>query len=123
MNIFGTTYTSTPYNFTASYLNFAPARATIAITDNTYYEFTLGDEVASSSLSRTAMWLILGLVFLIGLAASVGFFMVRMREGYSVVDIWKYFIILVIWLVLFSILFWVLASFIMGAYYPKVVNI
>jgi hypothetical protein len=66
------------------------------------------------------MWLILGIVFLIGLAVSIGFFIVRMREGYSVVDIWKYFIILVIWLTIFSIIYYVLAWFIMGAYYPQV---
>lgn len=120
INIFGAQYLSTPYDFTASYLVFTPATAQIAITDNTAYTFTLEQEIASTSLSRTAMWIILGIIFLIGLAASIGFFMVRMREGYSVVDIWKYFMILVIWLVLFTILFWVLAWFIMGSYYPQI---
>lgn len=120
MNIFGITYNSTPYDFTASYLNFKPATAVVPITSDTSYTFTLSDEIASTSLTRVAMWLMLGILFMIGMAASVGFFMVRMREGYSVVDIWKYFMILVIWLTIFSILYWVLAWFIMGTYYPQI---
>jgi hypothetical protein len=123
MNVYGTEYYSSPYYFNASYNIFAPATATIVI-DSTeaarYHQFILGDEIASNSLSRVAMWLILGIVFLIGIAASIGFFIVRMREGYSVVDIWKYFIILVIWLTIFTVIYYVLATFIMGAYYPKI---
>jgi parallel beta-helix repeat protein len=123
MNIFGEQRVSTPYYFNASYNIFTPTVALLNMNDSDisrYHQFVLGDEIASSSISRTAMWLILGIVFLIGLAASIGFFIVRMREGYSVVDIWKYFIILVIWLTIFSIIYYVLAWFIMGAYYPQV---
>jgi hypothetical protein len=123
MNIFGTEYSSSPYKFNATYGVFAPANAVLVIdeTDATrYHQFILGDEIASTSLSRTAMWIILGIVFLIGVAASVGFFIVRMREGYSVVDIWKYFIILVIWLTIFMVIYYALAWFIMGTYYPKI---
>jgi hypothetical protein len=90
------------------------------MNDSTYHLFILGQEIRSTSLSRTAMWIILGIIFLIGIAASIGFFMVRMREGYSVVDIWKYFIILVIWLTIFTIIYFVLAWFIMGSFYPQI---
>jgi len=121
MNVFGTTITSNPYDFTITYLVFTPLTTSLTITNDTSHTFTLSQEIASNSMTRTAMWLLLGIIFLIGLAAGVGFFMVRMREGYSVVDIWKYFIILVIWLVIFTILFWVLAWFIMGSgIYPQI---
>jgi hypothetical protein len=123
MNIFGVQKNSTPYYFNASYGPFKPTIMLLNINDSAisrYRQFILGDEIASNATSRTAIWLILGLVFLIGLAASIGFFVVRMREGYSVVDIWKYFIILVIWLTIFSVIYYVLAWFIMGAYYPQV---
>ena len=123
MNIFGTTYSSTPYYFNASYANFAPTTALLNINDSSisrYHQFVLGNEIASSSLSRTAMWLLLGLIFLIAMAASIGFFMVRMREGYSIVDSWKYLIILVIWMTIFLIIYWALAWYIMGTFYPKI---
>ena len=123
MNIFGTTYSSTPYYFNASYGPFTPTIALLNMNESAtsrYHQFILGDEIASSSMSRIAMWLILGIIFLIGIAASIGFFIVRMREGYSVVDIWKYFIILVIWLTIFTVIYFVLAWFIMGSFYPKI---
>ena len=123
MNIFGNMSTPNPYNFAATLKPFTPATASIitgSYGNGTYYQFVLSQEVASSSLSRVAMWIILGILFLIGIAASIGFFMVRMREGYSVVDIWKYFIILVIWLTIFTIIYFVLAWFIMGSFYPQV---
>lgn len=123
MNIYGTTWPASPYVFTASFAPFTPTVATLAVTSDMSHVFQLDQEIASNSMTRTAMWLILGIIFLIGLAAGVGFFMVRMREGYSVVDIWKYFMILVIWLTIFTILFWVLAWFIMGSYYPQIQTI
>jgi hypothetical protein len=120
MNIFGTIYNANAQSSKATYNPFTPASETLNPVDNTYQKYTLSQEIASSSLSRTAWWIILGIVYLIGIAASVGFFMVRMREGYSVVDIWKYFIILVIWFVIFTILFYLLATFLMAVAYPKV---
>jgi hypothetical protein len=120
MDIYGIHYESSPYYFNASYGVFAPTVALLDVEAILYHEFILGDEIASSSLSRTAMWLLLGIIFLIGIAASIGFFMVRMREGYSVVDIWKYFIILVIWLTIFTVIYFVLAWFIMGSFYPRI---
>jgi hypothetical protein len=120
MNIFGTQYDSSPYYMNASYLRMAPTNALVTVQNATYHQFILNQEWKSTSLSRTAMWIILGIIFLIGIAASIGFFMVRMREGYSVVDIWKYFIILVIWLTIFTIIYFVLAWFIMGSFYPQV---
>ena len=122
MNIFGTDYSSSPYNFKASYGIFTTNTLLYvdSVDSTRYHQFILNNEIASTSLSRTAMWLILGIVFLIGIAASIGFFVVRMREGYSVVDIWKYFIILVIWLTIFMIIFYALSWFIMQTYYPKV---
>jgi hypothetical protein len=59
----------------------------------------------------------MAMILLIGLAASTGFFIVKMRNGDSVVDIWKYFLIMIIWDTIFLVLFIVLSGFVMKFFY------
>jgi hypothetical protein len=78
------------------------------------------EDNSSTSLSQIAMRMILFILMLIGIAASMGWFIIRMQEGYSVIDIWKYFIILIIWVIIFIIFYLILSNVIMGYFYPTV---
>lgn len=73
--------------------------------------------IRSTLLTRQVSNILMALILLVGLAASTGFFIVKMRNGESVADVWKYFIIMVIWDVLFLVLFLVLSKFVMQFFY------
>lgn len=89
------------------------------IENQTQVTLTFGQRIRSSLLTEQVMKVLLMVILLIGLAASTGFFVVRMRDGNSVADIWKYFIVMIIWDTVFLVLFLVLSGYVMGHFYPS----
>lgn len=108
-NIFGvlTDYGSTLYTL------IVPA----SINQPTTVTLTFAEQIKSTLLTRQVGQILMAMILLIGLAASTGFFIVKMRNGESVADIWKYFIIMIIWDTLFLVLFAVMSGFIMRFFY------
>jgi len=88
------------------------------VDDETQVNLTFSQQIKSTLLSRQVGLILMAIILLIGLAASTGFFIVKMRNGESVVDIWKYFIIMMIWNTIFLVLFIVLGRYVMQFFYP-----
>jgi hypothetical protein len=88
------------------------------VDDQTQVDLTFAQQVRSTLLSRQVGLILMAMILLIGLAASTGFFIVKMRNGESVADIWKYFIIMMIWNTIFLVLFLVLGRYVMQFFYP-----
>lgn len=121
-NVYGVVGGKNPYELVASYQSLTGENQTAQITAPYNTTLKLNNDINSTPMSRTAMRILLGIILLVGLAASTGFFIVKMRNGDSVIDVWKYFVIMLIFLVIFLVLFLVLSGYIMEFLYPRVPN-
>ena len=119
----GTVTTHNPYEVFGVLINdgsslFTDIQTATITSPDTEVTLTFAQQVRSTLLTRQVGFILMAILLLIGLAASTGFFIVKMRNGESVADIWKYFIIMMIWNTIFLILFLVLGRYIMAYFYP-----
>jgi len=93
-------------------------RPVVTINSEGGVTLTFAQAIRSTLLTRQVGLILMAILLLVGLAASTGFFIVKMRNGDSVVDIWKYFVIMLIFNTIFLVLFVVLSKFVMNYFYP-----
>lgn len=118
----GTTTIRNPQDGSAIFRDLTTPDQSANINQPTNQTFILGQEVTSTLLTRTVARIIMVILFLIGLASSIGYFVFKMRYGDSVADTWKYFIMMLIWTTIFIVLFIVLSGFVMDIFYPAVTS-
>lgn len=82
-------------------------------------ELTVNSEVTSTKLSRAVGRIIMVMILLIAMATSSLYFIYKMRDGESIADVWRYFVMMIIWNVIFLVLFIVLGGVVMDYFYPS----
>lgn len=118
----GVTTNENPITGVASFREISSNSQVDDIDSQVTQVYTLLDEVKSTLLSRSVARIFMVMLLLIGLASSTGYFIFKMKYGDSVADIWKYFVMMIIWNTVFIVLYIVLSGFIMESFYPAITS-